>query len=448
MDVRGKRILFIGMGKTGVAAAKFAGRRGAVLALTDAKPPADWADALAEVQSAAPAPDVRPYTPAALDGVDLVVPSPGVAPASPLLAEAVARRIPIMSELELAARRLERPMIAITGTNGKTTVTSLVGALLAEAGRRVFVGGNIGRPLIGFVDGPQAEEQAVVEVSSFQLQWTETFRPAVGVLLNVTCDHVDYHGSFAAYREAKERLFANQGPEDLAILNADDPGTPALAARLRAEVRYFRSSGPCRPGISLDGDNLVHADPAGAIEIYPRGLIRIPGLHNVENVMAAILACRRAGCPPEAIRRGLAAFTGIAHRIQYVAERDGVAYYDDSKGTNVGAVARALETFDRPVVLLMGGRDKEGDFATLIPAIRRRVKTLVLFGEARARIAGLVGDAAPARSAATLRAGLDIARAEAAPGDVVLLSPGCASFDEFTDYKHRGNMFQDWVRGR
>ena len=162
----------------------------------------------------------------------------------------------------------------------------------------------------------------------------------------------------------------------------------------------------------------------------------------------AILACRRVGCPPEAIRRGLAAFTGIAHRIQYVAERDGVAYYDDSKGTNVGAVARALETFDRPVVLLMGGRDKEGDFATLIPAIRRRVKTLVLFGEARARIAGLVGDAAPARSAATLRAGLDIARAEAAPGDVVLLSPGCASFDEFTDYKHRGNVFQDWVRGR
>jgi UDP-N-acetylmuramoylalanine--D-glutamate ligase len=446
MELEGKRILIIGMGKTGVAAATFSGRRGARLAVTDEKPAAAWGDALAAVTGAGLAPEVRPYVPAALDGVDLVVPSPGVAPANPLLVEAGARGIPILSELELAARHLRRPMIAITGTNGKTTVTTLVGDLLKASGKTVFVGGNIGRPLIGFADGPQEEETAVVEVSSFQLQWTETFRPAIGILLNVTCDHVDYHGSFSAYREAKERLFARQEPGDLAILNADDPGTSALAARLRAGVEYFRISGPCRPGISLDGSNLVYAAPDGAIEIYARDLIRLPGLHNVENVMAAILACRRAGCPPEAIRRGIAAFTGIAHRIQFAGEKNGVAFYDDSKGTNVGAVARALETFSRPVVLLLGGRDKEGDFATLVPIIRERVKTLILFGEARERIGGLIGEVVATRRAATLKAGLEAAREAAAAGDVVLLSPGCASFDEFADYRQRGDMFQRWVK--
>ncbi len=446
MELEGKRILIIGMGKTGVAAATFSGRRGARLAVTDEKPAAVWGDALAAVTGAGLAPEVRPYAPAALDGVDLVVPSPGVAPANPLLVEAGARGIPILSELELAARYLRRPMIAITGTNGKTTVTTLVGDLLQASGKTVFVGGNIGRPLIGFADGPQEEETAVVEVSSFQLQWTETFRPAIGILLNVTCDHVDYHGSFSAYREAKERLFARQEPGDLAILNADDPGTSALAARLRAGVEYFRISGPCRPGISLDGSNLVYAAPDGAIEIYARDLIRLPGLHNVENVMAAILACRRAGCPPEAIRRGIAAFTGIAHRIQFAGEKNGVAFYDDSKGTNVGAVARALETFSRPVVLLLGGRDKEGDFATLVPIIRERVKTLILFGEARERIGGLIGEVVATRRAATLKAGLEAAREAAAAGDVVLLSPGCASFDEFADYRQRGDMFQRWVK--
>ncbi len=446
MDLTGKMVTVIGVGKTGLATVRFLAGRGARISLTDEKPPDAWGDArtvLGEVQA-----DLRiaPYGAEALEGAELVVPSPGVSPANPILREALRLGIPIVSELELAFRFLSTPVVAITGTNGKTTVTTLIGELLAAAGKRVFVGGNIGAPLIGYADGPQDADWAVVEVSSFQLQWASTFRPRVALLLNTAPDHVDYHGSFAAYREAKERIFACQGTGDTAVLNADEDATALLAGRIAARTEFFSSLRTVERGMFIAGENLLRIDPAGGREQYPRAMIRLPGRHNIENVMAAIIAARACGCTPEQITGAVERFRGIGHRIEYVDERGGVRYYDDSKGTNVAAVVRALESFSAPVVLLLGGRDKEGDFETLIPLLRQRVKAMVLFGEARGKIDDCIGGVVATALAATLREAVEAAGKIATPGDVVLLSPGCASFDEFSGYKERGERFQEMVR--
>jgi UDP-N-acetylmuramoylalanine--D-glutamate ligase len=375
----------------------------------------------------------------------MVVPSPGVPPFNVLLVEALNRKKPVLSELELACRFLKRPMIAVTGTNGKTTVTTLIGEILAKSGISVFVGGNIGVPLIGYVDGPQPDDYAVIEVSSFQLQWTYNFRPDVAVLLNVTHDHVDYHGTFDDYRRAKERIFINQTGRDMAVLNADEDDLVALSHRLAARVVCFSSSRRLAQGIFLEDGQMVYRPPAGETETYPLDMVKIPGAHNIENVMAAITAARWAGCGREAIIGAVTDFQGVAHRIEFAGEKDGIAFYDDSKATNVGAVLRALESFSRPVVLLMGGRDKQGDFETLSAIIARKVKTLILFGEAREKIASLLGSVVETYQAATLREAMPMARRHAMAGDVVLLAPGCASFDEFKDYKDRGDVFKQWT---
>ncbi|MCE5265636.1 MAG: UDP-N-acetylmuramoyl-L-alanine--D-glutamate ligase [Deltaproteobacteria bacterium] len=445
MELSGKKAAIIGIGKTGIATARFLASRGVRMAVTDAKPSASWGEARTALESLPAELTFAPYGPEILAGVDWVIPSPGIPPANPILAEAVRRRIPVLSELELAARFIKTPIVAITGTNGKTTVTSLVGAILREAGRKVFVGGNIGDPLIGYADDPQAADWAVVEVSSFQLQWTETFHPRIAVLLNVTTDHVDYHGSFAAYRAVKEQLFAHQTAKDLAILNGDEAATANLRGRLQARVELFSSLRPVDSGMFLSGEKVIHRLPTGETEAYPVSMIHLPGRHNQENVMAAILAARECGCAPPEIVRAVEGFRGIAHRIQYSGEKKGILFYDDSKGTNVDAVKRALESFSRPVILLLGGRDKEGDFETLAPLIRRGVKAMVLFGEARGKIEKRLGRTVETVLAATLKEAVEQAYGLAASGDVVLLSPGCASFDEFTDYKERGNRFQEWV---
>ena len=446
MNLNGQTILIIGLGKTGIATARFLAKQQAKIVVTDQKTEADIADTLTEIRNEGISIKIAPYDPSGLQGIDLVIPSPGVPPHDPLLSAAVRRNITICSELEIACRFLKPPMVAITGTNGKTTTTSLTGQLLQDAGKKVFVGGNIGIPLIQYCDGPQNEDFVVVEVSSFQLQWVTTFHARCAALLNTTCDHVNYHGSFAAYQEAKERVFLNQNENDLAILNADEDYTADLAGRLRSRTLFFSSTRPVSEGFSLQEDQLVLSGFSEKDEFYPQDMIKIPGLHNVENVMAAIMAARMCGCPPERIIDTIDGFRGIAHRIEFVQEKQGVAYYDDSKGTNVGAVVRALETFQNPVILLLGGRDKDGDFETLEPLIKKRVKTLILFGEARERINEKVGGLVETDIRPTLREATAEAQRRARAGDVVLLSPGCASFDEFTDYKHRGNFFQSLVR--
>jgi UDP-N-acetylmuramoylalanine--D-glutamate ligase len=445
MELNGKKAAVLGIGKTGLATARFLAGRGCRIAIADIKPLSDWGEARIELEQLQTETVFAPYGPEVLQGVDWVIPSPGIYPADPVLVEAVRRGIPVISELELAARFIMTPMVAITGTNGKTTTTALIGEILRKAGYDVFVGGNIGAPLIGYVDGPQEADWAVVEVSSFQLQWARTFHPRVAILLNVTTDHVDYHGSFAAYREIKEAIFDRQTAEDLAILNADEEATPFLRGRLKARTELFSSSREVDCGMFLSRKKLFHLRPDSEPEEYSAGMIRLPGRHNCENVMAAIMAARDCGCDPATIIGAVEAFRGIAHRIEHAGEKNGVRFYDDSKGTNVGAVMRALESFSEPIVLLLGGRDKEGDFQTLIPLIRERVKEMVLFGEARAKIDGLIGGTVRTTIAATLKEAVGEAYKLASPGDIVLLSPGCASFDEFKDYKERGNRFREWV---
>ena len=447
MELKDKKVLVIGLGKTGIATAQFAAARGAAVSVSDEKPRAQLTEALDALAGLSIRVFAGGTDPAALDGMDLVVPSPGVPPFNALIREAQRRGIPVMSEIELAFRFLRVPVIAITGTNGKTTVTTLVGHLLAKAGKKVFVGGNIGNPLIGYVGGPQDEDWAVIEMSSFQLQRIETFRARVAVLLNVAPDHLDYHADYAEYRWAKERIFENQLPGDLAVLNADEAASAALARRLRARVVFFSTRAEPAEGMSLRKDTLTYRTGGSDVETYPTSMIRIPGRHNVENVMAAIMAARYAGCTPGAIVEGVAGFKGLAHRIEFAGKKGGVAFYDDSKGTNVSAVVRALEAFEAPVILLMGGRDKNGDFETLEPALRRHVREMVLFGEARDRIGEKIGGVVKTVTAATMSDAVHAAYLDAAPGDVVLLSPGCASFDEFRSYAHRGEVFKQTVSG-
>lgn len=445
MDLAGKRVLVIGLGKTGLATVRFLLERGAKAVVTDEKPLRELAAALSGLADVRDAFEVKEYSPATLAKIELVVPSPGVPPASALLKEALRRGVPVLSELEVAFRFLKRPAIAITGTNGKTTTTTLVGELLKGCGKRVFVGGNIGNPLIGAVSGPQPFDYAVLEISSFQLQWVDYFRPAVSALLNTTIDHLDYHGTFDEYRAAKERIFENQQAGDLAILNADDPYALQLLGSLEADIQCFSSSSRLRSGIFLDNGNIRLATE-NYEEAYPLGMIRIPGIHNIENVMAAVLMARACGCSREKIIEVTEGFRGVAHRIEFTADRNGVLFYDDSKGTNVGAVVRAVEGFPGNVILMLGGRDKGGDFENLSELIRTKVKKLVLFGEARQKINSVLGGIVETAVSATLREAVSAAYSQASPGDIVLLSPGCTSFDEFTSYAERGRLFQEWVK--
>ena len=445
MELATKKILVIGLGKTGIATARFAAAKGAIVTVSDEKREAELQEALGALAHLSLRVSTGVADPAIVEGIDLVVPSPGVPPFNPILREAERRDIPVVSEVELAWRFLRVPVIAITGTNGKTTVTTLIGHILSKAGKRAFVGGNIGSPLAGYVGGPQDDDWAVIEMSSFQLQRIETFRARVAVLLNVAPDHLDYHADYAEYRHAKERIFENQQSGDLAVLNADEPESAALAGRLKARVAFFSTTSHPAEGMSLRENKLTYRAGGREIETYPASMIRIPGRHNVENVMAAVMAARYAGCTPGSIVEAVESFTGLAHRIELAGEIGGVVFYDDSKGTNVSAVVRALEAFEAPVILLLGGRDKNGDFETLEPLIRRHVKEMVLFGEARERIAARIGGLVKTKTAATMVDAVHAAYANAAPGDVVLLSPGCASFDEFRSYAHRGEVFKETV---
>jgi UDP-N-acetylmuramoylalanine--D-glutamate ligase len=309
----------------------------------------------------------------------------------------------------------------------------------------VFVGGNIGTPLIEYAEGPQEDDFTVAEISSFQLQWIRKFRPFIAILLNITCDHINYHGSFAEYSRIKKRVFANQTKEDFAILNAADPEQEDLDRIIDAHVMKFSSKRLLKKGIFIKNNNIVLRMSGAKEEQYPLSIINLPGLHNVENVMAAIMAARFCGCSQKNIIEAVAAFRGLPHRIEFAGEKNSIKFYDDSKGTNVGSVVRALETFAQPVILLLGGRDKDGDFETLNPMLAAKAKKVILFGEARDRIASLIGKDIQTLRKTKLKEAIESAYKSAQPGDVILLSPGCASFDEFDNYKERGNFFKDVV---
>jgi UDP-N-acetylmuramoylalanine--D-glutamate ligase len=442
----GRRATVVGLARSGVAAARLLRAAGADVTGTDAKP----LDALGREAAGLGALGVRLLTGGvaaeACAAADLVVVSPGVPVDHPALAAARARGVTVIGELELGWRAMEAETFAITGTNGKTTTTALTGALLAEQPRPVLVAGNIGTPLAAHALTFPPDGLVVCEVSSFQLETTGAFRPRVAAVLNVTPDHLDRHGTFAAYVDAKARIFANQTEADCAVLNADDEATRGLAARTRAHVVWFSRRRPLDHGVFVRDGWVAAKLNAHVEEICPVAEIFLRGAHNVENVLAAAACALWAGIAPETLRRGIGKFRGVAHRIEFVRDVRGVHYYNDSKGTNVASTLKALESFAEPIVLIAGGKGKGQDFAPLAAAAHGRVRHAVLIGEDGPKIgAALRAAGVPTVASPSLEAAVETARGLAGPGDVVLLSPACASFDMFDNFEHRGDVFKKLV---
>jgi UDP-N-acetylmuramoylalanine--D-glutamate ligase len=439
----GRRVVVVGMGRSGRAAVRFLARRGARVAAADARPPAALADVVDELAARDIPLVTGPHPPELFDGADLVVLSPGVPHTLPPLEDARGRGVPVIGELELAARFLSAPIAAVTGTNGKTTVTTLLGEMLRASGRSVFVGGNIGAPLIAQADEGTPRDRLVVEASSFQLDTIDRFHPDVAVLLNISDDHLDRYPDFDAYVRSKGRMFRNMGPADAGVINAGDPHVRAAASGARCRRLEFRR-GARGPGRAVRDEGRMHLDAGDRGMTLELANWTPAGAHNLENLAAAALAALAAGATPAGIQAAVDAFRGLPHRLETVAEIAGVRYVDDSKGTNVDAVARALSAFDAPLVLIMGGRGKGGGYAALRAPVARRVRRLIVTGESAAEVADSLGPACAGgvAEAADLAAAVRLAAGSARPGDVVLLSPGGSSFDAYESYGERGADFR------
>jgi UDP-N-acetylmuramoylalanine--D-glutamate ligase len=445
MDVTGKKILVVGLARTGAALARFLAQAGARVTVTDMAPAADLAEMRAQIHNLPVTEELGVPQPADVMSFDLILPSPGVPPELPWLEAARRAGIPVWGELELASHFLTKPVLAVSGTNGKTTTTTLVGQFLTASGLRTLVGGNIGTPLVSLLGKQDQADRLVLEVSSFQLDTAPHFHPQYAALLNITPDHLDRYADYAAYVASKAGLFRAMTAAEPKVLNYDDPLVRPLGQNL-GNVHYFSAVEPLATGAWLAAGAIKVRLTPDREEAFPLSGIRLTGTHNYENIMAALLLSLAAGAQPRACREVLAAFVGLPHRLEWVATRAGVDYYDDSKGTNVGAVARSLGSFDRPVVLIAGGRDKDSDFSLLNDLIKDRVKALVLIGETKEHLAQVWEGLAPAYAAADMVDAVARAAALADPGEVVLLSPACASFDMFRDYAQRGEIFQKAVK--
>ena len=455
LKLHGKNVLVVGLGKSGRSAIEFCRGQGATVTVSDSSPamPADTAW-LAEKGIAS---EFGGHSREFCLTTDLVLISPGVPYDLPIFQEAKAKGIPVIGELALAPRYLKTPVIAVTGTNGKTTVTTLIGDLLRASNRNVFVGGNIGTPLTEYLMTTQEAEWLVLEVSSFQLDAAGSFRPEIGVLLNLSPDHLDRYASFDDYAIAKLNLFAHQHQDDVSITNQDDPDTVRLTDGMKS-LRPGWTARRClsfgrringRNGAELQGSTVrLEGDwlnsPDDQYELQGSALSHSP---NLENAAAAILAARAAGCPPAGIKQGLAAFHLLAHRMTLAAEIDGVRYIDDSKATNIGAVQAALEGMTAPVVLIAGGRDKGGDYRLMADQVRSKVKAMLLIGEAKDQMAAVFETMTRVERLESMAQAVKRAHELACPGEVVLLSPACSSFDMFSGYVERGKVFTDLAIG-
>ncbi len=450
-----RRVTVLGMARSGESAARLLQAAGAKVTIADAKDEAQLADVLARLDRTRLTVRTGADYGSSLRETDLVVISPGVPTRLPMLDAVRGRGVPVIGEMELASWFLKAPIIAITGTNGKSTTVTLIGEMLMRSGKRAFVGGNLGTPLseaalVTYQDGRVSPyDYIVAEASSFQLETIGRFRPWCAAVLNITTDHMDRYETPAEYAAAKARIFENQTADDLALLNLDDARVAAMRPAIRARVMGFSRSKLAgrgvEEGIAWDGEQVTATLNGHTEAVCRRGEIRLPGSHNLANAMAAVavsLACR---CPMATVRETLRSFPGIEHALEAVRERRGVRFINDSKGTNVDAVLKALESFEEPIVLIAGGRDKGGDFERLKEAVRRRVTHLILIGEAAPRLHEVLRECRQIVRAPSLRAAVEEAARVATSGSVVLLSPACASFDMFADYQDRGRQFKQLV---
>jgi UDP-N-acetylmuramoylalanine--D-glutamate ligase len=448
MKLEAKNVVVVGLARSGLAVARFLKARGARVTVTDQAAEQVLGHFVEEARKLSIPLELGGHRVASFDAADLIVISPGVPHTLEPLAKARQRGIPVIGEIELASRFIQKPIVAISGTNGKTTTTELLGRMLAEAGMRVFVGGNIGNPLIDIAGRDADLDVIVAEISSFQLDTTERFTPHVAAMLNISPDHLDRYGSVAEYALSKGLLFRNQGPDDFAVCHGGDPLVQEQCRDLQSQVLNFYtqppSNGITRPGAIITPRQIALLVPGrleGRIDLSRTALI---GPHNRENIAAACLAAVAAGAALPAVQKALDDFQPLAHRIEKVATVNGVHFVNDSKATNVDAVVRALECFDQPVVLIMGGRNKGYDFAPMFDQVAARVKKLIVLGEAREEILAALA-LAPAEGTDIATDMADAVRrgyAAAKPGETVLLSPACASFDMFANYAQRGEVFR------
>jgi UDP-N-acetylmuramoylalanine--D-glutamate ligase len=445
MEVKGQRALVVGLGKSGVASALFLAGRGATVAVSDAKSPEQLRDEIPVLLDHGISVETGQHGERTFRDQDLIVVSPGVPFDVPQLVHARERGIPVIGVIELAAQFLKGHIVAITGSNGKTTTTTLAGDILSAGGNKTLVGGNIGTPAITFADRATDDSWVVLEISSFQLETIVTFHPHIAVVLNITPDHLDRHHTFENYAAAKARIFENQTAADFAVLNADNGPCGEMAFRTKAEVRWFSRLKEVESGAFVSGDEIVWSDDSGRRGIMPLSEIGLKGAHNIENVLAAVSVGVLAGVPSEKIRRAVAEFKAVEHRLEYVATVGGVEYYNDSKATNVDATIKALESFPGRIHLILGGKDKGSDYNVLNDLLKERVKRVYTIGAAAAKIESQASGTEIV-AAGTLEAAVKRASEAATAGDIVLLAPACASFDQFESYEHRGRVFKDLVR--
>jgi UDP-N-acetylmuramoylalanine--D-glutamate ligase len=450
MELSGKRVLVVGLGKSGVASALFLKSRGARVTVSDSKPEAELRNEILLLLEHGITVETGGHGERTFRGQDLIVVSPGVPVDAPLLVQARSMGESsvtgtIIGEIELAARFLPGKIVAITGANGKTTTTSLAGEIIAAGNFSTLVGGNIGTPAISFVDEAGPSTWIVLEVSSFQLETIVEFRPRIAVILNITPDHLDRHKTFDNYVNAKARVFENQRADDFTVLNADDNTAAGLADRTRGQVVWFSRKKEVERGAIVRGRNIYFRDGQREREILPFDEVSLKGGHNLENVLAGVSVGMLVGCQPEQIREAVRHFKGVEHRLEFVARVAGADYYNDSKATNVDATIKALESFPGNVHLILGGKDKDSDYSVLQDLLRERVKRVYTIGAAAAKIEAQIQGATEIVHAETLEKAVRLAREGAAAGDVVLLAPACASFDQFQSYEHRGRVFKETV---
>jgi UDP-N-acetylmuramoylalanine--D-glutamate ligase len=443
-DFEGKRVLVVGLARTGEVVSLFAAGYGATVTATDEKPESALAATAQKLRAVGVRLELGGHTPEAYLEKDLVVVSPGVPSNLPLLAAARKAGIPVWSEIELAWRLLRGRLLAITGSNGKTTTTALTAHILNTAGLATLVGGNIGTPLLALVESSTDSTVTVAELSSFQLENIEAFRSEIGVLLNLTPDHLDRHASFEEYAAAKMQLFKNQLDRDCAVLNADDPEVTKRMPS-RQQVYWFSRQKRVATGAFLRDGQILFRRDGDEVPLGWRGDLALRGEHNVENVLAASAAAYLAGAEPGAIANGVRTFRGVEHRLEFVAEIGGVGFFNDSKATNVDAARKAIEAFPGPLLVILGGKDKGSPYTPLAEPLRQRARAAILIGAAADKLAADLGPSVPYVHAETLSRAVELAVSAARPGDTVLLAPACSSFDQFESYEHRGRVFKELV---